>query len=108
VFYITSERLCILILFVAVTVGYQRSENGVTNWKTALSDPKDLSFIDENLYVLEQFHRTVHALDLGSGKELGSLQISLPQILGPRAHEMLSAKTNLAFSRGCEVFVYGD
>ncbi len=83
-------------------------EDGMINWKVALSDPKDLSSIGKNLYVLEQFHRIIYALDLESGKGLGSLQISFPQVIGAKAQEMVSAGTNLAFFRGCEIFVYGN
>ncbi len=83
-------------------------ENGLINWKKGLSDSMDLSFIGETVYVFEKFHRVIHALDIESGKELGSLLISSPRVLGFVTQEMVSTGINLAFSRGCEVFIYGD
>lgn len=84
------------------------SENGETKWQKALSAPTNLSFIGNNVYVLELFSRIIHTLNIENGNELGSLQVAPQRILGTETQEMVSIGTNLVFSRGCEVFVYGD
>jgi len=84
------------------------SETGETKWQKALSAPANLSFIGNNIYVLEQFYRIIHTLNIENGNELGSLKVAPQRILGTETQEMVSTGTSLVFSRGCEVFVYGD
>lgn len=84
------------------------SDIGETKWRKALIAPTNLSFIGNNVYVLELFSRIIHTLNIENGNELGSLQIAPQRILGTETQEMVSIGTNLVFSRGCEVFVYGD
>ena len=84
------------------------SENGETKWQKVLSAPTNLSFTGNNVYVLERFYRVVHTIDIRSGNELGSLQIAPQRILGTETQEMVSSGTSLVFSRGCEIFVYGN
>jgi outer membrane protein assembly factor BamB len=84
------------------------SDNGETKWRKALIFPTNLSFIGNNVYVLELFSRIIHTLNIENGNELGSLQIAPQRILGTETQEMVSTGTSLVFSRGCEVFVYGD
>lgn len=84
------------------------NKTGEINWVKEFSDPTNLSIIDGNVYVFEQFNRIIHALDIESGTELGSLQISTPRVLSTETQEMISAGSNLIFSRGCEIFVFGN
>lgn len=84
------------------------SDNGKTQWRKALIFPTNLSFIGNNVYVLELFSRIIHTLNIENGNELGSLQIAPQRILGTETQEMVSTGTSLVFSKGCEVFVYGD
>ncbi len=79
---------------------------GEINWTKQFSDPTNLSVIDGNVYVLEQFNRIIYVLNIKSGEELGSLQVSTPRVLGTETQEMISTETSLVFSRGCEIFVY--
>jgi outer membrane protein assembly factor BamB len=83
-------------------------EKGIVNWEKVLSDPTNLSFIETNVYVLEQFHRTIHVFEIESGKALGSLQMSFPRVIGFKTQEMIAVGANLVFSRGCEFFVFGN
>jgi outer membrane protein assembly factor BamB len=82
-------------------------ENGVIKWKRELSNPEDLSIIGKNLYVLTPFDGIIHSLDVESGLDTGSLQISFQKFFITRAQRMVNTGTNLVFARGCEVFVYG-
>ncbi len=82
------------------------TEDGYLSWQRPFSDPTNISFLDNNVYVLEQFHRIIHAVDIDDGRDIGSLQISSPRIIGFEGQEMVSTKINLAFSRGCEVFIF--
>jgi len=84
------------------------TKTGEINWVKEFSDPTNLSVIDGNVYVFEQFNRIIHALDLESGTDIGSLQISTPRVLSTETQEMISTESRLIFSRGCEVFVFGD
>ncbi len=84
------------------------SETGETKWKKVLSAPANLSFIGSNMYVLENFYRVIRTLNIEDGNELGSLQVAPWRIFGARAQEMISTETSLVFSRGCEIFVYGN
>ena len=84
------------------------AKTGEINWIKQFSDPTNLSVIDGNVYVLEQFNRIIHAVNIESGTELGSLQVSIPRVLSTETQEMISAGSNLIFSRGCEVFVFGN
>lgn len=83
-------------------------KNGIVNWSKLLSNPIDLSFIGEYVYVLEKFHKKIHALNVKDGKEQGVLQIALPKILSTDGQEMVSTSTKLVFTRGCEIFIYGN
>jgi outer membrane protein assembly factor BamB len=83
-------------------------ENGSVNWKKESSSPEDLSIIGKNIYVLNPFDGIIHALDIESGADLASLQISFYKIIGIHLSRMESTGTNLIFTRGCEVFVYGN
>jgi outer membrane protein assembly factor BamB len=82
------------------------TKTGEINWIKQFSDPTNLSVIDGSIYVLEQFNRIIHVLNIKSGEELGSLQVSTPRVLGTETQEMISTETSLVFSRGCEIFVY--
>lgn len=84
------------------------SQTGVAKWKKMLSAPANLSFIGNNLYVLERFYRIIRALNIENGSELGSLQIANRRILSTESQEMVSSENSLIFSRGCEIFVYGN
>lgn len=81
-------------------------KSGKTIWTVTLSDPTNVAFIEDSVYVLEQFRRVIHAIDTESGKELASLQISLPQAFGTRTQEMIAVDSSIVFSRGCEIYVY--
>ncbi len=83
------------------------TKTGEINWNKPFSDPTNLSVIDGNIYVLEQFNRVIHALNIENGAELGSLEISTPRFLSTETQEMISAESSLVFSRGCEIFIYG-
>lgn len=88
---------------------YQLNANtGEINWTKEFSDPTNLSIIDGNVYIFEQFNRIIYALDIKNGAELGALQVSTPRVLSTETQEMISAGSNLIFSRGCEVFVFGN
>lgn len=82
-------------------------ENGVIQWKREFSNPENLSVIGENIYVLTPFDGIIHSLDIESGKDAGSLQISFKKIVNTQSQRMVNTEANLAFARGCEVFVYG-
>jgi len=84
--------------------GFSTFGNGILYY---MEYPGDNTF-DLNVYVLELFSRIIHTLNIENGNELGSLQIAPQRILGTETQEMVSIGTNLVFSRGCEVFVYGD
>lgn len=88
---------------------YQLNANtGEINWTKEFSDPTNLSIIDGNVYIFEQFNRVIYALDIKNGAELGALQVSTPRVLSTETQEMISAGSNLIFSRGREVFVFGN
>jgi len=81
---------------------------GKIKWKKVLSVPTNLSFIGDNVYVLERFYRKIYAVNINSGNELGYLQVAPQRFVGTETQEMISLKNDLAFSKGCEVFVYGN
>ena len=84
-------------------------ENGAIIWKRKFSNPEDLSVISKNTYVLTPFEEIIHSLNIESGIDTGSLQISFYKLIitGTYSQKMTSTGTNLVFARGCEVFVYG-
>jgi hypothetical protein len=43
-----------------------------------------------------------------TGKDLAILEISMPQVLGERAQEMITTGNYLVFSSGCNIFVYSQ
>lgn len=81
-------------------------ENGAIKWKRKFSNPENLSVIDKNIYVLIPFDGLIHSLDIESGKDTGSLQISFHKIINTQSQRMVNTEENLVFARGCEVFVY--
>jgi hypothetical protein len=96
-------------LFMAENNGVREinAADGKTNWIIRLSDPTNLTFVDQNLYVLEQFHREIHAVNILNGDRLASLQASFPRVFGSRSQEMVSVDSSIVFSQGCKVHVYG-
>lgn len=82
-------------------------ENGEIKWKRKFSNPKNLSIIDDNLYILTPFDGIIRSVDIESGMETSSLQISFQKIINTQSQRMINTETNLVFTRGCEVFVYG-
>lgn len=82
-------------------------ENGAIKWKREFSNPKNLSVIGESIFVLTPFDGIIYSLDIESGKDTGSLQISFHKIINTQSHQMSNTENNLVFTRGCEVFVYG-
>jgi outer membrane protein assembly factor BamB len=96
-------------LFMAENSGVREinAADGKTNWIIRSSDPTNLTFVDQNLYVLEQFHREIHAVNILNGEKLASLQASFPRVFGSRSQEMVSTGSSIVFSQGCKVHVYG-
>jgi outer membrane protein assembly factor BamB len=82
-------------------------ENGAIKWKRKFSNPENLSVIGKNIYTLTPFEGIIHSVDIESGKDTGSLQISFYKIANTQSQRMVNTEANLVFARGCDVFVYG-
>ncbi len=98
----------VLFLYEDAAIVQINAKTGGINWMKDFSYPVDFAIADGNVYTLGNFNRIIHSLDITSGKDLGTLQISTPRLLGTNGQEMISVGENLVFSRGCEIFVYGN
>ncbi len=82
-------------------------KSGATKWKLKLSDPENVSYLDEKLYTLEQFTRIIHVIDIDNGSSSNAMILSFPRLIDSENQIMVTTDQYLIFSRGKEVFTYG-
>ena len=82
-------------------------ESGVTDWKLKLSSPGNSSYLDRDIYTLERFTRIIHAVNIGTGNDSGTIMLSFPRFIDSDNQIMISTSKYLFFSRYKEVFAYG-
>ncbi len=80
--------------------------NGNLMWKEALEQPENPSIIEGRVYVTEGFNRVIQAFDIETGKNLGSLRISLPKLLITENQDVAAVGDMLLVSKGKKLFAY--
>lgn len=86
---------------------YQLSrESGAINWMSELPNLTDLTLLDDYIYVLKGSQKTIRALRVEDGKEVGFLQVNSRSIFDTSNQGLISTNTGLVGYLGCEVFVY--
>lgn len=83
-------------------------KSGMTEWKLKLSNPENVSYLDEKLYTMEQFTRIIHAINIGNGSNSNAMILSFPRLIDSDNQIMVTTDQYLVFSRGKEVFTYGQ
>ena len=75
-------------------------------WIALSSSSTNMAVIDDNLFVLENFTRTISVFNVPSGTSRDILQTDLPQPLRTERQDMLTTEDLLLFSRGNMVYAY--
>jgi outer membrane protein assembly factor BamB len=77
-------------------------------WKKTLDQPTNSLVLGEMIFTIEGFSRILHAFDVKSGTTLGALRISFPRLLLAENQDMVTVGNLLMFSKGKELFAYGE
>jgi outer membrane protein assembly factor BamB len=103
---LTVEKGLLIVADTYYLYAFDKS-NGHLVWKINTDFPKNPSVIGNDVFVLEGFTRKISAIDIDTGKEIGSLGTSFPYLVIVDRKDMLSSSNILLFSRGNEIFAFG-
>jgi outer membrane protein assembly factor BamB len=83
-------------------------KTGKSIWHIDVSQPSNLAIMGNRVYIFEGVNRVVHVVDVETGRKIGALSISSPQLWFTDSQDMVSIDGVLLISSGDKVLGYGE